>query len=96
MNNTYYSPSEKILFWIAGYTLMDNTNNVVEQIKSLSKDLSSFSTFAKVSPDKVNTFFCEESSHYKYMRVFYCETKEVPEGVFKLDDDWTMIKWIKN
>ena len=105
MDNIFYSEDEKIVFWIAGYTRIDNTNSVDEQIEGLNEKrnefLSLFNSETKPAPEKVKTIFVDNSRRYKYMRVFYLENIEpnqVPEKAFKITNKngWTMWKWLKD
>ena len=87
----FYSQNEKILFLLAGYT--DNSDSVDYWVKMLTQYKDYITNLVKT--DEVKTTYITQSTRYKYMRVFYCITEEVPEKAFVLDGDWTMMKWLK-
>lgn len=110
MENLFYSPADKHLFYIAGYT--DNSANVKDIISMYQ---SNYEFFYKICGVKeIKTCFVEKSSRYKYMRVFYCITDNPPKEAYQLGMDkerekdllnqgyikeqieWTMIKWLTN
>lgn len=103
--NLFYSENEKILFWVAGYTLIDNTQLVDQIIDDLRKRWNDFVyDVAKLPPARtkeVKTDYITESRRYKFMRVFWCENVEpedVPENAFNItgENGWTMWKWLKD
>lgn len=89
----FYSPTEGILFWVAGYTRDGNTENVQEIINSLKENSQIFADYAGIPFEKVFTFYNTRPPRYQYMRIFYAYTPKV-EGAFKLGEDWTMYKWL--
>lgn len=98
MENLFYSKSEKILFWVAGYTGDNNTCNALEKIAYLQKNAE---TFAKMCPGILISNVCTNqilsSRRYKYMRVFWAENIEhPPKNAFVIggENDWTMSKWL--
>ena len=110
MENLFYSPSEKILFYVAGYT--DNTSNVKGIISMLQNNYLFF--FGICGVKTINTCLVEKSPRYKGMRVFYCTTDSPPAeahvlnvgkeredellatGYTKEQIQWTMDKWLTN
>ncbi len=98
MKDLFYSPTEKRLFWIAGYT--DNSCNVKEIISVLQNNTNFFLTQTKLPKNaQVKTDYITNSRRYKSMRYFWIndvEVENVPEEVFLLGNDWTMYKWIEN
>ncbi len=99
----FYSTSEKILFYVAGYT--DNSDKVSEIKKTLNAgvkvlvDILKDSGYIELDEKLVNTTFVTHSMRYKYMRVFYVqnvEKKYVSKSAFQIGKDWTMDKWLKN
>lgn len=93
----YYSPTENIIFGIAGYT--DNSSNVQEIIKMLEENRLEFCQKAGIiRMDDVRTDFINKSSRYKNMRVFYLVdfTNSIPENCFSIGEDWTIWNWLTN
>lgn len=105
MKDLYYSEDEKILFWVTGYNMADNSRKVDEIIESLRKLWNEFIfDVAKLPPAKtadVKTAYITESRRYKFMRVLWCEDVEpndVPEDAFHItgENGWTMWKWLND
>ncbi len=98
MTDLFYSPTDKRLFWVAGYT--DNSYNVREIITVLESNMNFFLKEVKFAKNtKVKTDYITKSRRYKSMRYFYIENvelKDVPKDAFLLGEDWDMIKWIEN
>lgn len=99
MKEFFYSPVEKILFYIPDYYLDSNSsvNAFVESLTinadKLVKSLESLSGKLK----EVKSAFIEESRRYKRMRVFWIENIETPpQEAFVLNEEWTMWKWLNN
>ena len=93
MNDLFYSPKEGILFWVAGYTRDNNTEQVIEMVKSLEENANKFAEIANIPIEKVFTFLNSKPPRYQYMRIFYAWCPDI-EDSFKLSEDWTMNKWI--
>lgn len=92
--NLYYSPSEKTVFWIAGYC--DNIN-VGKQIKMLEKCRSEFAQMIS-NIIRIDNMMSKEILHsdtYKHMRVFWMKWDTAPNGAMEIGDDWTMDKWVQ-
>lgn len=69
MKNLYYSVPSNTTFWISGYAPQ---GSVLEIITFLNKGLYEFSNeLGIIDLSKINMFEIQESSRYKYMRVFY-------------------------
>jgi len=105
MKDLFYSENEKILFWVAGYTPMDNTQKIDEIIDSLRKKWNEFVFDVACLPATrtadVKTDLINKSRRYKHMRVFWCENVEpedVPENAFSItgENGWTMWKWLND
>ena len=98
LKDCFYTDSDKILFWVTGYTEADNTDSLEAIIKSLSLYRDSFSKQFNLNPIDIKTSFIEES-RYKYMRVFYVRNIEFSEtwfDVYRIEgDDWNMNKWLQ-
>lgn len=96
MKDLFYSESEKLCFYVAGYT--DSSFNVNETVKMLNTEAKKFATGIKVPKKEVRTNYITSSSRYKYMRVFFAKCKKAPKDAFLLDkkSGWTMDKWLKN
>jgi len=95
MESLFYSESEKIAFYVAGYT--DNSLLVEDIISMLNKHTKKFSEKVGVDSKTVKTDYITSSRRYKSMRVFYAENvTEKPEGAFVItsENDWTMHKWL--
>lgn len=91
----YYSPTEKLLFWVAGYD--NGSENVDDIIKMLGDKALLFANACFVHRRAVQTTFATSSMRYKDMRVFYVKCDYPPKEAFSLDiaGDWTMHKWLK-
>lgn len=92
----FYSETEKILFWVAGYT--DNSvyvNTIIETLKNNREHFKRLGAIGTVKTDVIT-----DSRRYKSMRVFWCEDieeQDCPETAFHLsvENEWTMWKWLK-
>lgn len=97
MKNLFYSSTDQMLFWIAGYTADNNTSYVMEINESLIKNSRLFRKHCKCKASQVRTIMIYESRKYKYMRAFFIEKpKHIPDDAYQLNNDWTMHKWITN
>ena len=97
MKDLFYSQSENIAFYVAGYT--DNSVLVKEIISMLDRHVKIFSEKVGVEPDSIKTIFITSSRKYKHMRVFYAENiPTAPEDAFVIsaEREWTMHKWLEN
>lgn len=88
----FYSESEGILFLIGGYTPECNMKDMISCLQNNYNHMERISGGVK----EIKTRFILTSSRYKSMRVFWCETKEIPEDAFRLGKDWSMEQWITN
>jgi hypothetical protein len=86
----FYSENDRILFGITS-TAYDG-DNVDEIIKMLEEKKVIFCEAG--GEGNIKTMRITHSDRYKSMRVFYCETTNVPENAFILDGEWTMMKWL--
>lgn len=93
--NLFYSPAEKLLFWVAGYD--GSSENVNDLIKMLGDKALLFANACFVHRRAVQTTFVTSSMRYKDMRVFYVKCDYPPKEAFSLGiaGDWTMDKWLK-
>lgn len=64
---------DDLVFWIAGYTVDGNTENVLQMIESLQANAQKFAEAVRCDKDKVCTLHVNKSRRYKYMRVFYAK-----------------------
>ena len=87
MKDLFYAPSEKRLFYIAGY--------LSTKLSDINKQAELFAKIAKCSVDAVSTFEVQNSQRYKYMHVFYVDNVETIDGAFNLGDNWGMYSWIQ-
>jgi len=100
MKELFYSPLDKNLFWIAGYT--DNSYCVKNIISTLENNRNYFLKQTDLPKNtQVNTDYITNSRRYKSMRYFWVkdiEPENVPKEAFILtaENDWTMYKWITN
>lgn len=92
MSNLHYTPSDKTLFWIAGYTADGNTTSVTEMVKSLTENAQKFAEMVGCELKDVQTIFNTKPPRYQYMRVFFITTDTPPPDAFKWDGDWTFNK----
>lgn len=98
MQNLFYSPKEKFLFWVSGYD--ESSTNVKTIISTLTNQTLFFRNQTKYTGPSVHTFTVDKSSRYKHMRVYYCVIDKVcdivPLEAFDIGDSWTMINWVTN
>jgi len=87
MNNLFYAPSEKRLFYITGYL-----NN---SLSAINAQAAMFAKAVNCSVDQVNTFEVQHSQRYKYMQVFYVDNVETTDKAYSLNDNWGMYSWIQ-
>lgn len=92
--NLFYSESENLLFWVAGYR--DNSLNVDDIISMLKENKNEFLKMGAVG--EIKTDIITNSRRYKHMRYFYCETKNPPKEAFSISNqnNWTMKKWLED
>jgi len=95
--NLYYSPNDKIVFWIAGYTADENTQLVVKKIDSLSDNAKKFAEKIGVDYTAVKTLLVSKSSRYLYNRVFFTEHPfdVLPQGCSSIGEHqnmWEMLQ----
>lgn len=93
MKELFYSKSEGILFWVAGYTRDGNTNNVSQMVQSLQENAQKFANKANIKLEKVQTIYNTCPPRYQYMRIFYAHCEPI-EDAYILGEDWTMIEWL--
>lgn len=105
MKDIFYSESENILFWVVGYSWIDNTSKVQEIIDEFTKKRTEFLSIfdgrklPKNVEKNVKSAEVRESRRYKHMRIFYLEhikPEQVPENAFHITNEngWTMWKWL--
>ena len=97
MKNLFYSPSEKIAFWVAGYCEDLNTDNVVSKTRSLLENGQSFAAHLGIELKSVNTYEILKSQRYRNMRLFYANgVDSAPDGSFVITNEngWTMSEWV--
>ena len=71
MKNLYFSSSENIIFWVAGYTADGNTGVAIDKARFLVEYAKEFANVTDVPLDMVFTFYVTNSRRYKNMRVFW-------------------------
>ena len=92
MKDLFYSPEEKIAFWVCGYA---DSTIVPELIKILSENSKKFMEAVGESELKnIRSYMIEESLCYKSMRVFYCSMDVQPKSAFVINN-WTMEEWLR-
>ncbi|PRY33877.1 hypothetical protein CLV58_11926 [Spirosoma oryzae] len=96
MDNLFYVPAERILFWITGYTAFNNTSNLADKVRSLLSVGEKFSRGVGGDLEQVKTDLITKSSRYKHMQVFWLEGAENHPDAFELNGHWTMWEWIEN
>jgi hypothetical protein len=96
MKDLFYSESEKILFWVSGYDILNSKSNVVEATNDLLSDAKKFADVTQSDISKVHTVEVTSSNSYKCMRVFYIKDVECPQEAFTITASrgWTMWKWL--
>lgn len=89
--NLFYSNTEKLLFWIPEYQISSNDiDEIIENLTNLKKEFLEYR-----GSFKIETFVITEPGRYKYMRVLYRKTDEIPEQAFEIGEKWTMRSWIE-
>ncbi len=94
LENLFYSPSEKIAFFIPPHYYGAKVKELVETMQNHANELAEI---AGKSPDDVSIIDVLQSSRYKNMKVFYikdCET--APEQAYVINESWTMVSWYSN
>lgn len=96
MRTLYYSPKEKTLIWIIGYTQIDHPN-VVEVVKSLLKYAYDFIGITGCEMCDVKVDFIKESNRFKNMHIMYCEMerKDIPADTHVLENCENWWQWLK-
>jgi len=99
----FYSQSENLFFWVAGYTRDNNTSTVTEIIADLKSNADEFCEIqgGAIKFEDVKTHTITTSRRYKHMRVFWATVapENVPESAFKIGGEnstWTMWKWLQD
>lgn len=85
MGNLFYSTTDKILYWVAGYTADGNTSSVEKMTDSLKENAIKFANVAGCNYQDVQTYYNDRPSQYQYMRVFYVKTDYIPESAFLIN-----------
>lgn len=68
MDNLFYSESEKIVFWVAGYL---STDGAVDKVIEVLKDgEAKFREITQILQEPVKTANIHDSTQYKGRRVF--------------------------
>ncbi len=98
MKDLFYSVSEGLLFYVAGYA---DSTNVMTQISMLQNNYNHMKRISG-GETQISSEEILKSSRYKSMRVFWCKTTVIPQDAFVIGDkpndpnNWTMWKWINN
>jgi hypothetical protein len=96
MHDLFYSETEKLAFWVAGY--LDHDGEVSTVLNAIKEGEAKFKQLANLedSVGPISTSYIAGSRRYKYMRVFYASVPYQPEGAFLItgENDWTMWKWL--
>lgn len=95
LQELYYSESEEILFWVAGYTADNQTENVCKQTESLKANARRFARVANCPLSVIRTRTITQSRRYKHMRVFWVDYADPVPGAFVFKDTWTMENWLE-
>lgn len=95
-DNLFYSPSEHILFYIAGY--IDNSSKVGEIISTLNTSAKKLANLIGEKKENICTVVVEKSRRYKNMRVFFIKTRIVPvkHGAFVISEKTTMLEYLND
>ena len=88
MNNLFYSVSESILFWIAGY--------VSDDAQSIIDAADKFSAIAKVSKSEIYIKDVLDSRKYKNMKVFFSTIEGTPPKEAFITSNYSMDEWLTN
>lgn len=98
----HYTPGDKKLFWVAGYTRDENTDSVHDKLTAIAEYAQQFANMVGCKIEDVKTLYNTAPPRYQYMRVFYVSAenphpeayvwkhKDHPEGEFY----WNMHKVI--
>ena len=98
MENLFYSPRERILFLVAGYTDKPTKDNVKEIINILKSNTKKLAGVISACESRVYTFLVDKSRIYKNMRVFYIKTNMPPirDEAFVISENTTMRKYLND
>lgn len=88
--NFFYTPNDKMLFWVAGYTADGNTSSVVEMSRSLLENAQKFADKVGCKLEDVRTLFNSRPPRYQYMRVFYIKSETGHPDAYVWSESWEM------
>lgn len=91
----FYSPSEKILFWIPAY-YTNGTGMLENLIKNLKEGEDVLRHFSGVQDGNIYTSEILVSRRYKSKWYFSIHCEECPKEAYRISNDWTMQTWISN
>lgn len=92
MKGLFYSPKEKLLFYIPPY-YTNGTGMLKVLYKNLQEAEAILRQFQPISDIYVTQIY--ESRRYKRTWSFHTTLNKCPKEAFQLDEDWTMSKWIQ-
>ena len=94
-----YTPADKMLFWVAGYTGDNNTDSLADKLKYLATDAQAFANKVGCPISEVKTYYNPNPPRYQYMRVYYIETETPHPEAFVFQNpnyEWTMHRVLTN
>lgn len=93
MERLFYSPKEKLAFYIPNY-YVDGTSMLDTIIENLQKERSKFVEMIGGEPkkDSIYSYIIENSRRYKHMRVFHVMCETCPKDAFQIGADEESIK----
>ena len=98
MRDLFYSPSEKILFLVIGYSAVDSTQEVLSIIEYMKEDIKLILDVINVHPSGIKTKQITKSQRYQGCRVYWTTVKDIPREAFVIsaENGWDMWKWLEN
>lgn len=90
--NLFYSPSEQLVFWIAGY--LGNDRRVEALTEELKRVTEIFTRATGVKAETVHiTDLIRKSRRYMSMQVLYAKSENPPDGAFVIKN-FNMMEWV--
>ncbi|MES9968990.1 MAG: hypothetical protein ABW092_03090 [Candidatus Thiodiazotropha sp.] len=88
MDNLYYSPSEKTIFWIAGYIDFSVRNRNIQNVRKYAERFQ-----RKFGVKLVKTRIIKSAGH-KGKRLYYTSVDSQPVGAFNIGERQNMNEWL--
>ncbi|MES9944468.1 hypothetical protein [Candidatus Thiodiazotropha sp. CDECU1] len=88
MDNLYYSPSEKMVFWIAGYVDFTGTYRNIPNVMEYAEQFQ-----RKFAAKEVKTKIIKSAGN-KGKRLFFASIDSQPVGAFNIGERRNMDEWL--